>query len=371
MIKKITKLIFTVFGLTAQLNAQCISSGPKSPSNVSNNTSIGTVALTNTGNIFNSDDVRSTASAFILGDKTNYLVATGFDFSIPESVIICGISVEMEKSATGLFQNVKDNSVKIVKGGIILGTEHSLGASWSSSDDYSSYSGSNDLWGTTWTSADINAGNFGVAISANLSGVTVLPTARVDHIKITVHYSNSVLPIELLSLDATCINKKTTISWTVASQNNNDFFTIEKTNNGINYEIIGTVNGTRNSNQIINYSFIDTEPLTDLSYYRLKQTDINGEYKYYNLPAVNCNSLQIFVIYSNPETDQIIVEFNYSKNENYKLTLYDIYGRLVQTISNITSGKIEIERQNLASGLYILQLWTDAQIIATGKLILK
>jgi hypothetical protein len=51
MIKKTTKLIFILFGLSAQLNAQCIAAGPKSPSNVSNDASIGTLTLTNTGNV--------------------------------------------------------------------------------------------------------------------------------------------------------------------------------------------------------------------------------------------------------------------------------------------------------------------------------
>lgn len=65
------------------------------------------------------------------------------------------------------------------------------------------------------------------------------------------------------------------------------------------------------------------------------------------------------------------MEFSNLKNENYLLTLQDACGRIVQTISDIRSEKIEIEQYDLESGFYFLQLRTDQQIIACEKVIIN
>ena len=63
------------------------------------------------------------------------------------------------------------------------------------------------------------------------------------------------------------------------SELNNDFFTVERSINSTDWEIIGTVNGAGNSKSLINYSFIDSSPLSGTSYYRLKQTDFDSEFE--------------------------------------------------------------------------------------------
>lgn len=78
-----------------------------------------------------------------------------------------------------------------------------------------------------------------------------------------------------------------------------------------------------------------------------------------------------FKIYPNPTNQNATLEFKNSSKQNCTLTLYDLRGQVVQIIKNITTDKVEIERQSLASGLYFFQLCTDKQIIATGKLTLE
>jgi len=75
-------------------------------------------------------------------------------------------------------------------------------------------------------------------------------------------------------------------------------------------------------------------------------------------------------IYPNPARQHTTLEFDNLKNENCTLTLYNSYGKFVRTISDITTDKIEIQRQNLADGLYFFQLRTDQQVIRSGKFIL-
>jgi hypothetical protein len=77
------------------------------------------------------------------------------------------------------------------------------------------------------------------------------------------------------------------------------------------------------------------------------------------------------LIYPNPTNRTATLQFDNSKKENCTLTIYDLQGRLVMTIINVCSDKIEIERQNLPSGLYFLQIRTESKVIATGKLTIE
>jgi hypothetical protein len=76
-------------------------------------------------------------------------------------------------------------------------------------------------------------------------------------------------------------------------------------------------------------------------------------------------------VFPNPSNQKTTIEFKNPKNENCTLTLYDSQGRFARTVTNITTGKVEIERQNLTSGLYFFQLHTESQIIAAGKFIIE
>ena len=96
--------------------------------------------------------------------------------------------------------------------------------------------------------------------------------------------------------------------------------------------------------------------------------------------VIDCDSLtginlyptnSSFKLYPNPTDQFAILEFNNPTKQNCTLTLYDLHGQNVRTINNITADKVEIERQDLASGLYFFQLRTDRQIIATGKLTIE
>lgn len=81
--------------------------------------------------------------------------------------------------------SVVDSNIRIIKGGVISATNNSFGDAWTNSDAYQAYTG---LWGETWTAADINASNFGVALSASYSGGIGSTTLNADHVRIYVLY---------------------------------------------------------------------------------------------------------------------------------------------------------------------------------------
>jgi hypothetical protein len=95
------------------------------------------------------------------------------------------------------------------------------------------------------------------------------------------------LPIELISFEAKMnTNKQVDIFWATASELNNDFFTIERSADGVNWEIVTTATGAGNSIYRIDYAAYDSRPLSGISYYRLKQTDFDGAFEYSNIVSV-------------------------------------------------------------------------------------
>lgn len=99
--------------------------------------------------------------------------------------------------------------------------------------------------------------------------------------------AGSPLPISLISFEAHINNDNVQLNWSTATEINNDFFTIEKSNDGKNWEVVSTVDGAGNSSQLVEYFDTDYNPFDGTSYYRLKQTDFNGRFSYSNVVPVN------------------------------------------------------------------------------------
>ncbi len=120
------------------------------------------------------------------------LKAIGFPFSIPSGATIRGIQVDVQR-----YQNsesgatIRDNSARVLKNGLRSAAGASLGE-WNTSEGYVTYGSSTDLWGTTWTPADINnQAGFGFETSASCSGTIESKTCAgyINHIRATVYYN--------------------------------------------------------------------------------------------------------------------------------------------------------------------------------------
>lgn len=164
--------------------------GPNSSGTIVDDATIGTISITNVTNAAASDNLYATI-VMLLSQVGHYIKATNFGFAIPTDATITGVTVEVEKSSTALAA-LEDNSIKLVKTGAITGNEKAVAGAWPTSDAYSTYGSSSDLWGLALTPADINASTFGVAVSAKAS--LLAGTAQIDHIRITVDYTGSNKP---------------------------------------------------------------------------------------------------------------------------------------------------------------------------------
>jgi hypothetical protein len=185
-------------------------------------------------------------------------------------------------------------------------------------------------------------------------------------IRFTIGSTNRLttpLPIELISFDAHLVNGETQISWTTATEVNNDYFELERSADGINFEVIMTVQGAGNSTQQIEYFEVDQHPLAGVSYYRLKQTDFDGSTKTFNLvPVQNTNEAEpTTLLFPNPVgADRGEVNLLLEGFEGYEVLvmLRDIRGRTFFSKVNVIQSGSEVHAvpidQSIPAGTYLV-----------------
>lgn len=253
---------------------------------------------TNTGNAASSNNGYATYGSLSGSSPshTDYLQATNFGFSVPAAVSITGIVVEVERSDPS--QRTSDYRIRIVKGGTIGTAERSSGAAYSAGDGYQTYGNSGDLWGETWTDADINSANFGVAIAA-IRSVNGANAGQVDHIRITVYYDFVILPAKLSDFSVKRNGNTVDIKWQTTEESNMNHYEVEKSFDGSSFTPIQNVN-SRNQSINTTYTANDIQPNKGVNYYRLKMIDNNGRITYSKIAAVHFSSGKNIVLYPNP-----------------------------------------------------------------------
>jgi len=172
----------------------------------------------------------------------------------------------------------------------------------------------------------------------------------------------SVLPIELLSFELTCKDDLTELLWETASEINNNFYTIEHSNNGIEWYEIGVVNGAGNSTQLTSYKYSFKEESGNASnYYRLKQTDFDGRHTYSKTIYGNCQKKTLeWEIHPNPVdiNDGSVTITNACVGS--RLDIYDQLGK--KCFSKVLlSAEVVINPQDLGAGMFFYQFSCDTK----------
>jgi len=183
-----------------------------------------------------------------------------------------------------------------------------------------------------------------------------------DNLRFTLGSINILetpLPIELIDFFAKQVdNKYVQLAWQTASETNNDYFTIERSENGQKWLELKVVEGAGNSSSSLRYSTIDQHPYSGISYYRLKQTDFDGKFEYSKISSVEIKYIGID-IYPNPTESQIIITGD--KSELEQLKLYNILGQnvtnLIKQFQNGESMMI-IDLSSLTEGTYYIKTKT-------------
>ncbi len=192
------KKLYAVFLVIIPGLCQAQSQGPYSPTFALSVPSSPGATWSNPTNVYVSDN--NTASAILTAFPscsgancyfTVGLAASSFNFSVPVAATINGIVAEVQRRTINLPVTLMDSTVKLLKAGVPVGTNHAGSVAWTVSLTYITYGSASDLWGATWTPADINNSNFGLYFTVRNTTTSPNGAPQVDHMRITVYYTLS------------------------------------------------------------------------------------------------------------------------------------------------------------------------------------
>lgn len=184
------------------------------------------------------------------------------------------------------------------------------------------------------------------------------------------------LPVSLTSFDATVNGRKVDLTWTTETEANNDFFTIEKTKDGIHFEEIAIVEGAGNHTGELNYATVDLFPYDGVSYYRLTQTDFDGHTESFPMRTVNMKNPDMFAVFPNPSNAGSIIHVNTvgSKEDVVTISLVDLMGKTIISEAIGLNQNNEMIPVTLPSvipvGVYLL-VFSNGSAVYSEKLVVR
>jgi len=154
-----------------------------------------------------------------------------------------------------------------------------------------------------------------------------------------IGFGNILLPVELLSFTAALNENVVDLDWTTASESNSDFFTLERSGDASNFTFLTNVKGAGTSTGRLDYHRVDEHPLQGTSYYRLKQTDLDGSFRYSQIEPISINGANVDVaVIPNPTTlDNLNLSVIGMGNKVARVSVVDALGRTC-FVENITPG---------------------------------
>lgn len=191
----------------------------------------------------------------------------------------------------------------------------------------------------------------------------------------------SPLPITLLDFKVKATSKgEVDLSWITLNEKDNDYFTIERSKNGVDFEAVMEVDGAGTSAVPLFYSAVDKHPFSGRSYYRLRQTDFNGESTVTAAQSVyfNVGGVTSVMTYPNPATDQVTftVEAELDNQTDLSLELFttnghQVYKGSLQSLESSIGGSFSLPVTSFARGQYHYRILSDTEVIGTGKIVLN
>ncbi len=176
------------------------------------------------------------------------------------------------------------------------------------------------------------------------------------------------LPIELIAFGTRPMKDQVMINWTTGSELNNDFFTVEKSIEADQWDEVTKIQGAGTTARETYYQTIDRNPINGISYYRLKQTDFDGQFSYSEVSLVIFSGIsQSIVVSPNPSVG-IFKIYSETELKPGLIALFDISGqRIFDRIDNSDNG-LYVDLTDTPNGVYLLKIIDSNNLATTIRL---
>lgn len=278
---------------------------------------------------------------------TNSGTSDKFSFRVLDDVYDGG------SSGNVITSGVVDRTWEITEA-LVGGSSISLTVQWNASEELTSFTRSQCyvsqfISGTNWNAGTAGAAGGSGPYTRNRSGITSLTDFAIA--------SGGVLPIRLTQLSAKALDNFTSLSWQTATEQDNDYFSIERSANGQSYREIGQVKGAGTSYEPKDYTFTDERPLPGKNYYRLRQVDFDGKYSYSPVVTAVFGSARTLTLAPVPANESLSLQLEKGFEQDGTWQVFDMNGR------QLLDGKLPAETKekaldvsSLPEGAYVLRL---------------
>ena len=277
------------------------------------------------------------------------------------------------------FWNGRVNNYSAVYPGGLVGSIHTDGQIWATAmmkiwDDIGQNKADKIFWlGLDMTNSSSNQND---AANAVYQAALTLGCSPTEQTAIITRFTNAgytistaPVPIELVRFDGQIVGDQAQLTWSTASEYNNDYFTVEHSVDGQHFSSLTQVKSKGNSNTLAIYETNDRHPVSGLNYYRLRQTDLSGTATLSKVIALDFSKAGVLNMFPNPATDQITINHTFDTGI---ITIFDATGRVVftQTVEQgAAKGGLSINLSELSQGVYWVQLEAAGQLM--GQKLLK
>ena len=177
---------------------------------------------------------------------------------------------------------------------------------------------------------------------------------RIDDL--TLKISNITLPVTFAEFSIKASKSASFLSFSTASETNNEYFSVERSADGRNFDTIGHIEGAGNSNQLQNYTFTDENPLAGISYYRIAQTDYDGKFSYSDIRSVRHTIIGSNIVITPRASDgryDIVTDL-----EQYNVSVVNSAGQEVSQYTDF-HGTQSVGIESLQAGIYFFRIVTS------------
>lgn len=174
-----------------------------------------------------------------------------------------------------------------------------------------------------------------------------------DYVLVSVALSSvTPLPVQFISFNAYSNSREVIISWSTAVEMNSDYFTLQRSKDGVSFENVIDIKASGNSSTVKNYSVVDSDPYQGVNYFRVKEIDFDGSFQFSGTVAVTIHSLSddSLSVFPNPSATLFTVE---AGREGQYYLLNEI-GQTIRELNLNAENNYKINIESMNSGIYFL-----------------
>jgi hypothetical protein len=185
----------------------------------------------------------------------------------------------------------------------------------------------------------------------------------------TLNDNAAPLPISLLSFTGQCGANQIKLAWSTATETNSNYYTVDRSFDGVNYQWVANVNAATNSTSILNYSLSDTLSIHQLVYYRLSETDLNGVKTVYKIIAVKpCPDISgVSSVNTYGCNGRVYLDISSSDKGNYAMQIFDVQGKVIipETMLSVEKGQNYFNFPvTPAYGFYLVRIKNESTVFS-------